>query len=154
MIGSVIVGIGLALQVSGTLVISFDALGSQKETTDSITFLDHVVGLLKTRDEYVKQVDFQKEFDNSYATLGTARPGLEARRHAAVTGRAEVEDDLRILTEGRDQALESDATRLGELLTRIQNKAIQRRPWIKAAIVLVFIGGVAEVLGVHALGGA
>ena len=66
MIGSVIAGIGLALQVSGTLVISFDALGSQKETTDSITFLDHVVGLLKTRDEYVKQVDFQKEFDNSY----------------------------------------------------------------------------------------
>jgi hypothetical protein len=143
--GKVLLGIGLGLDVLGTLFISLDAYRGQEQTVAIYNVLAFMFGF--------EAIDLRyRSGDTQAAKLATQAikqapadaSGPDAELIAKLRKMSEIQE---ILSEAENIAGANNRDILRNKLTEVSNEFASRRHIIEAAIAAVFLGGMFELVG-------
>jgi hypothetical protein len=143
--GKVLLGIGLGLDVLGTLFLSLDAFRGQNQTVAIYNVLDFMYRFeaidLRYRSGETKASELATEF---LKQAPAAASGPVAELIAKV--RKKLEDQV-ILEEAENLGGAKNREILGGKLTEVSKEFASRKLIIEAAIAAVFLGGIFELVG-------
>lgn len=143
--GNVLLGIGLASDVLGTLFISLDALRGQTQATRVYDILAFI-----TRSELI-DIQSRSSDEETDKLVAQALAGVPAdasdHQQALAAGLGDLNDASSLVTGAAKQAAAHNKKLLQEKLDKVSSEFSSRKHLIVAAIAAVFIGGVCEFVG-------
>ncbi|MGH2938682.1 MAG: hypothetical protein ACRDPE_11250 [Solirubrobacterales bacterium] len=141
-----LVAIGLSLEIFATLFISLDAFSSQRQTVKIYEVLDWLTGLevigLRTKPATETADNLSAEADARLRAVG-----VPEGEETLVSARQELEQMHAITLSAEKEAELRNKEIFQDKLAKVSEDFSSRKNLIAAAIALVVVGGVCELVG-------